>query len=584
MKSPAGRLLGGTLLLALLSACDDDPVGSQDRERPTDQSVAVIGDALATRRVDVDVHATGAFRPGAPIVVTSNARARYGSDVQYDLVVLDADPPAAADAPPPSRTAATFRGTMGRGNQRQLTATITFPRAGYYRVLAVAQARPTGADSTTMAGDSVLIEGSSETLYILVTENGGRLTDGYDPAAVPDGRQPLFGSYGPFIGTLPQGAGASSSGGQTMQVNVSRGMFWYWHEVAVAHRPVPNALIAVQCVDAARQPVGSVFTTATRSDGSFSFSCTTGLYRATIHLQNTSVRVTNQDGSVAGVNFTEAVGANPSLQANNYYAGHVFWLLNRYVPVAEQRFGVKRTAQLPIRVSTGTTDTTNYFPNEDLIRQNKARVFHEYGTFVTVHEYGHAFHWKAIEKPASYYCNPQNQHSISGQYNFNCAFVEGFADFFAMWVAGDSLRNSGSSDWALEVQTWYSGKDGAQVEGAVAGFLYDLVDGPSDPDGYNNTPLESETWDLVTYPGSFIALTMRECELSTSTTTFRDLYGSDDLVYCLENSLTARADAATFNSPWYNYAAVNRWVANPSGFSQTAVRRLWRANFYGNTQ
>jgi hypothetical protein len=366
-------------------------------------------------------------------------------------------------------------------------------------------------------------------------------------------------------------------------VNVSRGMFWYWHETTGAHRPVPNAAIDVQCVDAARNPVGSVFTVATASDGSFSITCSTGLYRATVHLRNTSVLVTNQNGSNAGVSFTESVGANPSLQANNYYAGHVYVLLNRYVPRAESRFGLKRTTRLPVRVSTGTADTTNYFPNEDLIRQNKSRVFGEYGTFVTVHEYAHAFHWKAIEPPASYYCNPQNQHAINVQYNFNCAFVEGFADFFAMWVAGDSLVNSGSSDWALEVQTWYSGQDGVQVEGAVAGFLYDLVDGSGDPDSYYNTPLESEAWDAVTYPGSFIAYTMRDCVLSTSTTTYRDLFGSDDLVYCLENTLTGKADAATFGSAWYNYTSVQRTAAAPAGFSQPAVRRLWRANFYGAT-
>jgi hypothetical protein len=254
------------------------------------------------------------------------------------------------------------------------------------------------------------------------------------------------------------------------------------------------------------------------------------------------------------------------------------------VPKAESRFGLKRSTRLPIRVSTGTTDTTNYFPNEDLIRQNYSRVFNEYGTFVTVHEYGHAFHWKAIEPPASYYCNAQNQHAVNVQYNFNCAFVEGFADFFSMWVAGDSLVNTGSSDWALENQDWYVGKDGAQVEGAVAGFLYDLVDGPGDPDSYTNTPMETETWDAVTYPGSYIAYTMRDCTLTSSTTTYSDLFGSDDLVYCLENSLTAKADAATFGSAWYNYTGVQRTAAAPSGFSQPAVRRLWRANFYGATQ
>jgi hypothetical protein len=441
-----------------------------------------------------------------------------------------------------------------------------------------------------MAGDTILIEQSSEILHILVTEQGGRVTAGFDSTAVPASRMPLYGSFGPFVAARPARTHAmATSVGPRREIglanNVQRGIFQFYNEDVLAYRPVSNAQLNVTCLDANFNPTASSVA-ATASDGSFSISCPSGYYDASILLRNRFADVMNTDrGSAGVVYFNESVGAYPTLNANNNAAAYIHVVLNQYVPVAEQRFGYSR-ARVPVTVNMTDTTVAHYDQINDTIRTNHARATGSYGRYVTLHEYGHAYHWRAIEGPATYFCNEANQHSLGMQTNFNCALVEGFAEFFGAWLLESVLTDHPYGDYALEVQTHYSGKDCAQVEGAVAGFLYDLVDGTSSPNGRANETGDEDWWgDGATYPASFIANVMRSCTLTSGTNTYTNLWGSDDLVYCLENSTTAASAAAALGYPsWYRYDSVARNVAAPTGVTFDMTRRLWKRNFYGVSQ
>jgi hypothetical protein len=109
------------------------------------------------------------------------------------------------------------------------------------------------------------------------------------------------------------------------------------------------------------------------------------------------------------------------------------------------------------------------------------------------------------------------------------------------------------------------------------------VDGPSDPDASTNTGAIDDTGfvDGVTYPASFIANVMRVCTLTDASYTYVRLYASYDLIYCLENSVGAYTVAQSLGYSWYPYNSVARNVTPPTGYSVDAVRRLWRANLYG---
>ena len=585
MKTAVFRSAVALAAVVLLAACDDDPTGNSGRNseaRPGEgRASEATGDVAAVRRVGLEVRATGSFRPGAPIVITSNAAARYGAaDVSYDLVVLDQDP----EAP---QVAAQFRGNMDRGSQRQLTATLTFPRAGYYRVVAQTRSAPASGAPQFAAGDTALIENSSETLYLLVTEQGGRLTNGFEPGAVPAGVVPQHGSFGPFVAGRGRTGGPVAArlpgGGPALQSGVSRGIFRYYNETTGTYLPVPNAEVVVKCLDTSFNTVTAPVV-RTASDGSFSFSCSTPYFDASIHLRTTTTDIVSPGRVIAGSDyFNEGDGTSPIINADNHYAARVHVVLNRYVPIAQSRFGVSRPRVPVIVHPTDAAFPIHYNQTHDTIRINYTRVFGQDGMFVAVHEYGHAFQWRAIEAPAEYTCGT-TAHALDGQYTKSCAFVEGFATFFAAWVAGDSLNGSyGYSDYYVENQTWYSGKDGMQVEGAAAGFFYDFVDAASAPDGYNNeTTSGDETWDGVAYPASFLVSVLRNCVTAGPSTSYTQLIGMDEVVYCLEGNVTADDEAVRLGySSWWSANSVTRGATAPTGYSIDAVRRLWKRNFYG---
>lgn len=48
------------------------------------------------------------------------------------------------------------------------------------------------------ARDTAVTDLSFETLWIVIDEDGGYLTDGFDATVIDSTRIPLYGSYGPF--------------------------------------------------------------------------------------------------------------------------------------------------------------------------------------------------------------------------------------------------------------------------------------------------------------------------------------------------------------------------------------------------
>jgi hypothetical protein len=579
------RRLGRAAVLAALAAfaagCDIDSVGpgidGPPEEGPSRDDTGI---APATRRIGLDVRATGAFRPGAPIVVSSTARGvKSARGVDWELIVLDEEGDN-AEVRRVGRSVAQFRGDLSRGAQRQLTATLTFPRAGYYRVLSIARGEGP-ANEVRTAGDSAIIDLSSETLYLYVDEQGGRITNGFDPAVESPGRSPQFGAFGPFVSRQPAAQSAARVSASAARVYDTR-TFVYYDENIRGNRAVNNGEITIECLDYSFNVIRT-YPTRTGTDGTFVINCETPYYNGIARLRNIYADVYGRDRQDVSAFFGEYDGAGQIVSAPNHYAGHVFHLLTRYVPIAEQRFGHRRAA-MTVYVADDTTYAINYNQTQDIIRQNRTRVFGEDGTFVTIHEYGHAFQWRAIEAPASYYCSPTGEHRWTVAYTLSCGWVEGFASFFATWVAGDALRNTYYSDHTVETQInpgtstryWQYGS-GVLIEPAVAGFFYDLVDGTASPDGPANETGTDD--DAATYPADFLATVMRTCTLTSGTTTISALDGIDQFIYCLEGNTTAYSLGY---ANWRSYGSVNRGTTTlPTGYSTTTVRAIWRRNLYG---
>jgi len=537
------------------------------------------------RRVELDFQAVGSFRPGQPVTITAIARGRRAAqDVDFNVVVLDEEMQPGSSTPPVRQVQAA-RGGMGHGQERRLSATLTFARPGLYRVVASARSQPP-TNETLAAADSVVGNFSSETLYLLIDENGGRAARQY---AAPEGRMPMYGSFGPFAAAQGPAIRAQTTGTVT-------GVMWNYNDLTMTHERLGPTVGTLNCRNSTGTYVASSFNVA--ADGTFSFTCTSGVFYGQIHLRNSYADAYGLNGAFAGANFDQTMGSNLSLQSSNQYAGYVFLTLTQHVPTANSRFGRSR-AQITAWVST-TTDATIVYcpavntaggcPRADIIRSHQSRVFDQDGIFVTMHEYGHAFHWKAIEPwPSTYGCDPAG-HNPAVPYSRACAFVEGFADFFSSWILSSRLTGSyGYSDTNWE-STSYASANGLITEGAAAGFFYDLADGSSDLDAYGNTSATEESFDNAVYPGSFIANIIANCSPYTNTSSgavfANPLDGMDQVVYCIEGHVNAETIGPTYGGSWRTQWDAVSWsptFSYPTGFSGTTVRTLWKWNFYGTT-
>jgi hypothetical protein len=574
-------------LVAGLAGCSDDlssPAGPPDPGRDprpdgdaTDTSVPPL-----VQRVELDFEVNGAFRPGVPIAITAVARGRRQAD-DMTLELLVHDEPTPAGTPPEQggrRRIGTLQGGVGRGAERRLGGTVTFASPGFYRVSA--HAVTSGPTPPVAQGDSLIADVSDETLYILVDENGGRRLDRHDAQAFA-GRLPMFGSYGPFIpgarmpGVRTASASLSPTDGPSRQTSTA---YTYWIEYdndeVGAKRPVAGATAEIKCLDTNFAPVGNPIYPTVNADGSFSFTCPYGYFDGSVLLRDWYSDVVKEDRTTGGVSYFNEYDTNRRLVAASKQAAHVFVLLRTYVPVVEQRFGRWR-ARLPVWVSD--TAGAKYLPTKDTVVTNINRVFREDGRFVTMHEYGHAYQYKAIEVwSQSTACPVHYTHLPSHR---ECAFPEGFATFLAVWVAGNEMANTGTNgDYGIETQTFYTNGDGINIEGSVAGFLYDLVDGSGQRDNSTNTGATEETWDTAVFPGSFIADVMASCALYQASTGAYTYYlsGADQLVYCLEGNVSAEGYTSYWRTTW---DSLTRTATLPAGYSSTLVRTLWRRNLYG---
>jgi hypothetical protein len=566
--------------------------GVQDRvaQSPRDEFPTIV-------RLQPRVEAIGQLRPGVPIRIRASVKANRGATKgSYEVWSLDEDESGIVgpSAKGHARLLRRESGGLGRGSQRQLEATITFTKPGYYRVLV----RAVGSSSEPrMSGDSTIVDAGSALLRILVEDKGGRVSSDYDATALA-GRQPKFGAYGSFVKTatpasqslrssLPvhNAAFTSSSLASTAGYNWSGHVSYYEANPTPQNlvlTPLADALVSATCIYPVTFGGSTSISVRTDANGNFNFTCPSPYIIMTGDIflsKNPYVYSLGKDGAVAGTSFSGSAGGFFDLRVANDVAVHVFNTLSRQVPKAFAKF-TPRTRPL-LRVYVADIDANygiNYNSGDDLIRTNYTRVYGEDGEFVSTHEYGHAFHYKAIETPNSYSCN-NNSHSINVANQVSCAFVEGFADFFSVWVAGDQLTSGStggySTDNAMEDNPWRALGDGSRIEGASAAFMYDLVDGASESDSPTNTANGDETFDTATYPGSFVVQAISACTLTVLVVGVTKLDGMDQFVYCVERSVSAQPLGVS----WRSYNGITPPAA-PAGWDPALIRRLWRYNMY----
>lgn len=609
MPKPAPVLYRAARLLALaavLSACDADDItgggggGGENNNPPTSSSLA---------RFNVDLSAAGSFRPGHPVQLTMSVRALLPTnDAKVDLILPELaeaelrggwgryEPVRGRSLPP----LASHRKALGRGAVTQHQASVTFPRPGIYSVWASAN-----------SSDSLLVDGqpvqNSEVrvLYLWISETGGRVMEQYDPSLLPDEALP---GLGPIRRRSERGTQPGGTQKVVLQSGSIRVLVDYWSDSAQAYVPVSNAQYRVQVYNSAgtllQNPTGQ-----TDASGYITIPCGTGHDRFVVNVWAANAYVT--------VGTTSDFRTGKLISQGTYYASsscgyteypmatpdvsQVFNNMTITATSAHSFFGLARTRLPVLLVADATYTYSAYCPyahaacpgsGVDYVKINThtggtygQQVWGQNGVWTQAHEFGHAYHEKALSGYVDVFWKAANcaqVHPISQPSKLQCAYPEGFADYFAVTTRGDAT----GYEYGIEIN-WYwlqhagHTADGSVVEGAVASFFYDITDGNRWNVGTPGGQLD-EAHDAVRYPGRLVADMVSTCQVAEGGV-WKRASGIDHIVHCLEKAVHPAITSSSFYFPTRGTDPTAQQVATSQVWDAAAVRKLWLKNLYGRT-
>lgn len=439
-------------------------------------------------------------------------------------------------------------------------------------------------------------------MWILVQEGGGRLTPGFDPQVLV-GRRAQYGAYGPFQASsrasrIRQGGDGVRAASATITVF---GTFKY-KDFSVepvyvnAFVPVKGGRINASCIGRSSSSVfvpdiNHPVVSYVGSNGTWSVQCPSGIAYAwdyvdgNIYPDGQYADVRNHNNVSVATPFLGYDNDNLTIHAASNPQGFVLSVLEEYAPQAASRFGRSRGKVVVHVHDADSSFGANYQYDQDFIRTNYNRTKNSTGFVSVLHEYGHAFHYYAIEPWQGHECSPPD-HAWDEIEHIRCAFVEGFGNFFAA-IVGESFTTFGTpgADWNVET-TVYSGVQpdsvsGWRIEGTVAGFLYDLADGATSPNAIDGTS-DGVDDDGAAYGLSTIADVVATCSLNGGT----KIDGIDQFIYCAEQSLSAQAlQHPTYSKYFFKlrrdtvvYSSVS---VGSHSISSSTVRAVWLKNLFG---
>jgi hypothetical protein len=280
--------------------------------------------------------------------------------------------------------------------------------------------------------------------------------------------------------------------------------------------------------------------------------------------------------------WTHTGGGSLTITAGSDDAAFIFRDMSQFVPTALTKFYPYSRSMINVKVVSDSTGTSKYSPSSDYITiyHNMITAYRDYAIWGPMHEYGHAFQEKALVSSTSGF-NCPTHHYVDSLSVMTCSMGEGFADAFGAYVAGDSLvNNTVASDYSYEQDVWRTIGDGSRIEGAVAAFMYDLLDSSTNTNSSTNTAATED--DATAYPGSFLGSLIKNCRLYAGGLVYKP-QAVDGLIYCAEYGLSGQTLASTFfPSETVTFDSVKANTTQPTGWSQTNIRSIWRHDLMNN--
>lgn len=567
------------MIVVLVASCLDYPsgVGRPDTTQDVDERRDVIVEPPAVLPFAIDVQVSGSLRPGAPATVTVTAR----SNVMASNAEVFVTTPELAFAPQlrsgkgrldlktTVAPAARFTGPVTPGHVVSHRVTVTPDDAGYYSVQVVARGGPGATDPVQ---SRFVNEVSRAERWLFFSAAGGRVTNAFDVAVFAAEDVPTIG---------PRRAKALRSGPSGDAALMDPGdcdtwQFIYYDQQGQVH-PVPVAALLEIKEDQTAQVVWSGTTY-----GSEAVACVypgTGLYG--------TARMSSPYATIVGPSWGYAFGGGPT-NGSVYQiplwgpAADAYVKLITYVPNVWALFGYTRPS-VAVHLGgdcPGPSTGTCYQSSSDEIYITENRY---YNTRTDLHEYGHAYHERALGGITGYPNCAITGHSFSSPSNIGCAYSEGVADFIS--AVGPGAHPGFTFDSDIEanfhlVEFGGSNPDGSAWETAVAAFLYDLVDNWTYPDGPNNATGDDD--DSVSYPANYVAQVIRTCRHQSIGFIPFGPWGIDHLIYCFERALdpAVTGNATYFPERSTDPYSISEGATEPPNWIQSAIRTLWTRNLY----
>jgi hypothetical protein len=557
-----------------LSGCfPDEPVtgpSSTDPQKDSGTS-GEVPDLTFIERFTIQLDIRGAAKPNSPLEITARVRGNLGTDlarVQVGLPELEASKLAGAGLHAPLGTPMPpllrVEEPISAGQEVVHRTKVTIPSPGYYRVAVTASPVRSVPDPTLRVQDIAYVE-----QWIYVDETRGRITPTLDWSVFGADEYELPGPRRHRTAVVSQGVTASA-------VNCTwRVKYADDHSV---YLPVQDAEIAVS---------GSrSFILRTNALGQFTLCANPG------ETLNFKVNLRTPRITIYELTFGQVTGITSATPGRDVIISgpdaRVFENMNRTVAEATALFTYTRPSVI-VDVAIGITRSF-YDSGSDKVHINV--VWGPTGVYVAAHEYGHAFHAKGLGGVPSGTC--PSSYQWNAPTNMICAWAEGFATFFGVAtrrqaVAIDSLVER---DWSFPGRNPNGSiaRDGSKIEGAVASFLYDLVDDASWPDGYTPAASDGRDDEPVAYGGKYLADVIRTCGVEVRVLAFPSYTWQwtvenaiDYLTYCLES----RVDPAVTTNPMYfpdrgsgDPRAERESAFEPMGWDPNWVRNLWVWSLY----
>ena len=585
------RSIMAVIALMISTACNDVEGPDLPRQQgPAEQFllaknrvVTSTADMAARSWFDIEIDVDGFLKPESAIELTVRYTANFATadaDLSVTLPEVEYAKLSAWDhaykTPVGLRVPAKVNTSLGfsAGQETQQTTVFSVNASGIYRILATAESEKIRPDDVEQRVQPT----SHETVWILVTESGGRVLDEFDPALVPDGLYPQPGPFREIATGDPKpsgdalGANRAHDSGSCPSNKVCIKFVYYDNDLSES-KELRGLFHEWEIVGDIEGFEGESGSGRTDSQGRIQVACPDFSLEGsgTVSFDDAKARIiprTDHDFSWGhGDCGDEFEVTLPSREGRTWVnAWHT-------IRNSEQRFVSRR--KMRIQVNPPGETACGYLPEPDVIRviQNDFRrcIWGSYGLFVLPHEFGHALHEKALGGVAAI----DTSCAIHWPYTeekLGCAYNEGWADYFAYearpTVFGSSIPwHSDYTAEKFENNHYYeSGRDGARYSGIIMAFFWDLSDGTSE----SHDSLELDQADVTDV--------MSRCKVREGSALISPS-GIDHLIWCLE----AQVDAdVTGGDDYFTTRSPDPTDQNQSdhAWDEDDVRTLWLKNLY----